>query len=173
MTAFTEVVGIEQLWAPWRMEYVSNARTEASGCFLCVARDDIADLHVVERGATTLTILNRFPYTSGHMLIAPCRHVEQLVDATADEAGAIMAATQRAIRAATAALAPDGFNMGVNQGTVAGASIDHLHIHVVPRWSGDTNFVPVLADVRVLPEHLAMSANRLRAAFADLTGPSA
>jgi ATP adenylyltransferase len=160
---------IEHLWAPWRMDYVGKAGGEAAGCFLCdLAAGPGTDDAVVERAELTFTCLNRFPYNSGHLMIAPQRHLPDITALSSSESTALMAAAQRAVRAIGTALRPDGFNIGVNQGTAAGASVEHLHVHVVPRWSGDTNFMPVVGAVKVLPEHLARTASALRHAFTEL-----
>jgi ATP adenylyltransferase len=150
------------------MAYVSSAPDQGdAGCFLCAAINDTGSEGslVVERAELTLTILNRYPYSSGHLMVAPLRHAPDLLALTADEGAAVFAATQRAIRALTEAMHPGGFNIGVNQGSVAGASIEHFHQHIVPRWGGDTNFMPVIGDVKVLPEQLETTAVNVRAAF--------
>jgi ATP adenylyltransferase len=160
---------MRQLWAPWRMAYVSGNEPEDPGCFICAAAaDGLNSPYVVERAELTVSLLNRYPYSPGHVMIAPVRHVLDLDGMTVDEGGALIAAAQRTVRAATAALQAPGFNIGLNLGSVAGASIEHLHLHAVPRWGGDTNFMPVLADVKVLPEHLETTAAKLREAFAAL-----
>lgn len=157
------------------MEYLDADEPPAEGeddvCILCA----IADLehpqaaHVVERRALTYTVLNRYPYSSGHLMVVPLRHVPHITDLDDAEAAAVMLGAQRAVRVIEAAYAPAGFNLGINHGRAAGAGIhEHVHLHVVPRWQGDTNFMPVLADVRVMPEHLDRSAERLRAAYAAL-----
>jgi ATP adenylyltransferase len=153
------------------MAYVSSGPSSAdSACFLCDAAKEESSEHslVVDRDALTFTLLNRYPYSSGHVMVVPVRHAPDLVSLTSDEGSAVFAATQRAIRALTAAMHPGGFNIGINQGAAAGASVEHIHMHVVPRWGGDTNFMPVLADVKVLPEHLETTAVSLRAAFDHL-----
>ena len=108
----------------------------------------------MDRDELTFTLLNRYPYSSGHVMVVPLRHAPDLVSLSAEEGAAMFAATQRAIRALTEAMHPGGYNIGINQGAAAGASVEHVHLHVVPRWGGDTNFMPVLGDVKVLPEHL-------------------
>lgn len=160
---------MRQLWAPWRMAYVGGERTH-QGCVLCaIAGGDDQGNRVVERAELTYTVLNLFPYSSGHLMVVPCRHVPDITHLDAAEGAAVFAATQRAVRALQAALAPDGFNIGINAGAPAGAGIaEHVHQHVVPRWAGDTNFMPVLADVKVLPEHIEQTAAKLRAAYAAL-----
>ena len=155
---------VERLWAPWRAEYVSTG--PGDGCFLCAASDD--DSGVVTRDPATVTVLNRFPYTTGHLLVAPRQHVADLDEAGDEVSSAVIVAVRRAVRIVTAALSPDGCNIGINQGTAAGASVEHLHVHVVPRWSGDTNFMPAVGSTRVLPELLEETGRRLREAARTL-----
>jgi ATP adenylyltransferase len=151
------------------MAYVGGERTH-EGCVLCaIAAGDDEGNRVVEQAELTFTVLNLFPYSSGHVMVVPRRHVADLVDLDPAESAAVMAGAQRAIRVLRDALTPDGFNVGLNLGHAAGAGIaDHVHLHVVPRWEGDTNFMPVLADVKVLPEHMEETAAKLRAAYARL-----
>jgi len=157
---------VERLWAPWRLQYVQHA-DEQDGCVFCRAAvgDDETGL-VLRRGEHAFALLNRFPYASGHLMVAPYRHgagFEQLEEAEALEVHRLAV---QGIEALRAVYAPEGFNVGWNLGRIAGAGIvDHGHVHVVPRWVGDTNFMPVLADVRVLPEHLDESRRRLAAAW--------
>jgi ATP adenylyltransferase len=156
-----------QLWAPWRLEYVVQAG-EQEGCVFCLEAQETLgdDSLVVHRGTEILVLLNKFPYSSGHLMIAPVRHVGELSDLTPDEAAELHWCTVEALAALRAVYRPDAFNVGWNLGTVAGGSIaSHLHQHVVPRWSGDTNFMPVLADVKVVPEHLRTTRERLREAW--------
>jgi ATP adenylyltransferase len=141
------------------------ASTPASGCIFCDAHasDDDRARYVLARGRHAFLILNAFPYTSGHLMAAVTRHVGTVADARLEELTEAMALVQRAIGALAAEYRPDGYNVGINQGRVAGAGIeDHLHIHVVPRWNGDSNFMPVLGEVRVLPETLDRTWERLR-----------
>ena len=154
------------LWAPWRLAYVQQAH-EQDGCVFC--REVLGELGddslLVHRGAGAIVILNRFPYSSGHLMVAPTRHVGELEELTDAEALELHRLTTRALAALRALYRPAAFNVGWNLGEVAGGSIaGHLHEHVVPRWEGDTNFMPVLADVKVLPEHLATTRERLAAA---------
>lgn len=155
---------MKRLWAPWRMAYL-GAGPGAAGCIFCDARsstDDRAAL-VVHRGRHAFLILNAYPYTSGHVMTALNRHVGSIGEARAEELAEAIALVQRATALLAAEYRAEGFNIGLNQGRVAGAGIaDHLHIHVVPRWSGDSNFMPVLGEVRVLPEDLATTWQRLR-----------
>ena len=150
------------LWAPWRLEYVGSA-DHRPGCLFCDAleRDDDERL-VVARGHHAFALLNRFPYASGHAMVAPARHVGDLGELQDDEALEIHRLAARTLEALRTLYRPEGFNLGWNLGRVAGAGVvDHVHLHVVPRWAGDTNFMPVLADVRVLPEHLDETRRRL------------
>ena len=159
---------MERLWAPWRMSYV-GAADRTDGCLFCeaLASSDDRKVLVLLRRPLAFLILNAFPYASGHLMAALTRHVGTLGEATAAELGEAMALVQRSIRALYRVYSPDGYNVGINQGRVAGAGVEgHLHIHVVPRWNGDTNFMPVLGEVRVLPESLEATYDRLSAALA-------
>ena len=155
-----------QLWAPWRLEDVRSA-DEQEGCLFCGAagaRDE--DTLVVHRGNAAFVLLNAYPYSSGHLLIAPFRHVGDFAALEDAEALELHALARAGLDALGRVYSPEGFNLGWNLGRVAGAGIvDHVHLHVVPRWGGDTNFMPVLADVKVLPEHLAESRRRLAEAW--------
>jgi ATP adenylyltransferase len=156
-----------QLWAPWRLSYVQQAG-EQDGCVFCheAAGELGDDSLVVHRGVTAFAMLNKFPYSSGHLMIAPVRHVAALDELTDEEALEVHRLTGAALRALRAACRPDAFNVGWNLGEVAGGSISgHLHEHVVPRWAGDTNFMPVLADVKVVPEHLLATREQLADAW--------
>ena len=154
------------------MAYVSGAPSATDDvCFLCAAASGTADQSlVVDRGKLVYILMNRFPYTSGHLMAVTVRHTPGVLALTPDEGAAIFVATQRAIRVLTDAMHPDGFNIGINQGSAAGASAEHVHLHVVPRWSGDTNFMPAIGDVKVLPQDLETTAANLREAFVRL-GP--
>lgn len=151
------------------MAYVSGASQKSPGCLLCDAlasTDDRAAL-ILCRKPLAFLILNTFPYTPGHLMAVVSRHVGALEDAAPEELGEALALVQSAMRALTAVYRPDGFNVGVNQGRAAGAGVaGHLHLHVVPRWDGDSNFMPVLGDVRVLPESLEATYDRLRPGLA-------
>lgn len=155
------------LWAPWRLEYIGDAGAQ-EGCVFCAeAEGDLGhDSLLVFRGEHAFVLLNKFPYSSGHLMVASLRHVGELAELAAPEAAEIHELTTRAIEALRAVYGPDAFNVGWNLGQVAGGSISgHLHEHVVPRWSGDTNFMPVLADIKVVPEHLVVTRDRLREAW--------
>jgi ATP adenylyltransferase len=156
------------LWAPWRLEYIAQAH-EQEGCVFCDEAscdvDDAVSL-VVTRDEDTIALLNKYPYASGHLMVAPRRHLGKLSALTGEEALGVHRLAVAAIDVLDRVYGPDGFNLGWNLGHVAGAGIaDHVHLHVVPRWSGDTNFMPVLADVKVVPEHLLETRDRLRAAW--------
>ena len=149
------------LWAPWRLEYIQQA-DELDRCIFCEPEEEL----VVTRGDHALVVLNRFPYSSGHLLVAPARHTGDFGALRADEAAEVHALAGAALAALREAFGAHGFNLGWNLGRVAGAGIeDHVHLHVVPRWNGDTNFMPVLADVKVLPEHLTETARKLSGAW--------
>ena len=152
----------QPLWAPWRLEYVQHA-DELDRCIFCEPEEEL----VVHRGERAFVVLNKFPYSSGHLLVAPYRHTGDFGALDDDEAREIHRLAAAGIEALRAEYAPHGFNLGWNLGRVAGAGIeDHVHQHVVPRWNGDTSFMPVLGDVKVLPEHLLRTAERLRAHWA-------
>ena len=141
-----------------------------TGCFLCdaVAQDPSQDArrYVLARTARSFALMNLYPYNNGHLMVAPRSHIAELDQLAPAAARDLIALTQRALRVLKSVLAPDGFNLGINQGRVAGAGVlDHVHQHVVPRWNGDTNFMPVLADVKVLPEHMQRTYKKLRAGF--------
>jgi ATP adenylyltransferase len=164
---------LERLWAGWRARYVSELGGEPDVdcfiCALCALPRDAAyspETLVVERTETTVTVMNLYPYGSGHLLVAPCRHVAELEGLSDEEAAAVMEATRRAVSAIKQAYSPDGVNVGINLGAAAGAGIPgHLHAHALPRWHGDTNFMTSVAEVRVLPEDLATGWAKLRAAW--------
>ncbi len=156
---------MRQLFAPWRFDYVSNAGTSQQ-CVLCAAAGGGEDTLVLARGERAFALLNRFPYTSGHAMVAPVAHVADITELDAGTVAEMMALVQRTVAALRRVYRPHGFNVGFNLGEAAGAGIaDHLHLHVVPRWRGDTNFMTVTADVRVLPEDLAQTLAKVRRAL--------
>jgi ATP adenylyltransferase len=159
---------MERLWSPWRLAYVIGTAA-ASDCIFCDASLGDRDPLVVARSGTAFVILNLYPYNSGHLMVVPRRHVGTLAALTADELGDVMRLTQRCETALTEVYQPQGINVGINLGRPAGAGIvDHLHVHLVPRWTGDTNFMSVVGNVRVLPEEVGQSADRLRPVFERL-----
>ena len=163
---------MDQLWAPWRMAYVTAAGAAtpraAAGCIFCdaIAESDDRRALILLRSPKAFLILNKYPYASGHVMAAVTRHVGSLEEAAPDELGQAMSLVQAAVRAMGRAYQPEGFNVGLNQGRIAGAGVPgHLHIHVVPRWGGDTNFMAVVSNTRVLPESLDTTYDRLLGAL--------
>jgi ATP adenylyltransferase len=159
---------MERLWSPWRMEYIRQAHDEPEACLFCrlaESGDDERSL-ILHRGERAFAVMNAFPYNPGHVMVAPFRHVGDLERLEPDElldAGRIQQAVVRALREE---MSPHGYNVGMNLGRVAGAGVpDHLHWHVVPRWNGDTNFMPVVGETRVLPESIEDTYRKLRVRF--------
>lgn len=158
------------LWAPWRMEYVGAPKPP--GCIFCAFPAETGEAadraHLIaHRSPRSFTMLNRYPYNSGHVMVVPRIHVERLEDLGAEDYADLQEELRRALAVLRAVYRPDGFNVGMNLGVVAGAGIpEHLHWHVVPRWNGDTNFMPVLGDLKVIVEHLDEAWERIRAGFA-------
>lgn len=154
---------MECIWAPWRMEYIVKAKE--SGCILCqkpAAQDDEANL-IVYRGKNNFVILNSFPYNPGHLMVAPYRHLAQLEDLTDEELVEHFDIVRRSVKLLTEVLKPTAFNIGLNIGKSAGAGIEeHIHTHVVPRWEGDTNFMPVVSNTKVVPEALKATYRKLK-----------
>ena len=162
----------QQLWAPWRLSYVSEPDKNVDGCFLCHYRDDTADEknYVVCRSQSSLVVLNRYPYNNGHLLIAPLKHKATLEDLDDAEQLDMMNQMRKLTSVLSRVLTPDGFNIGLNLGKAAGAGLPgHFHWHVVPRWIGDTNFMPVLGDANVIPQSLEALYELLHAELCDET----
>jgi ATP adenylyltransferase len=162
-------VASERIWAPWRLEYVKGASKDfEQECIFCAKPeqdDDEANL-IVHRGELCFVILNLFPYTNGHLMVAPYEHLASLAELGGETVAEMMALTQRAMTVLEDVYEPHGYNVGFNQGRVAGAGVEHhIHMHVVPRWGGDTNFMPVLADTRVMPQSLGDSYRALKGSF--------
>jgi ATP adenylyltransferase len=157
--------GLQHLWAGWRNEYVTSGDVfDDAECVLCRVIEEGS--YVVWKDDLVAVILNAFPYTSGHVMVLPVRHLGELEDVGREEVGAVWSAVANAVRALKAAYSPDGLNMGANLGRVAGAGIPgHFHVHVLPRWSGDTNFMTSVAETRVMPETLDASLEKLKAAW--------
>jgi ATP adenylyltransferase len=158
-----------RIWAPWRLAYVSDAsKDNEEECIFCAKPqedDDEANL-IVHRGERCFVILNLFPYTNGHLMIAPYEHLGRLQDLTPETTAEVMSLAQRAMAGLERTYQPHGYNVGFNQGRVAGAGFEHhIHMHVVPRWGGDTNFMPVIADTKVMPQTLEESYEALRGSF--------
>jgi ATP adenylyltransferase len=155
--------------APWRIDYINSnkGRDSEKTCIFCLypTQNEDAENLIIAKGETCFALLNKYPYTNGHILIAPYRHTSDMTSLTDTEKLELMSFSQHAITALKSVMDPDGFNLGINLGKVAGAGIDqHMHIHVVPRWNGDTNFMSVTAETKVLPE--ALSATRIKLAKA-------
>jgi ATP adenylyltransferase len=157
---------MERLWAPWRMAYIEVP--PARGCIFCTKPQEADDREqlILFRGERCFVIMNLFPYNNGHLMVAPYRHTADIVGLTAEEQAETMRLTRYCVRVLKDAFGPDGFNIGMNLGKTAGAGVaDHLHMHVVPRWDGDSNFMPVLAETKVLPDALFSTYDKLRAAI--------
>jgi ATP adenylyltransferase len=151
---------MNNMWAPWRMEYIKGEK--ASSCIFCTSPKGKDDL-ILTKGKLSYAIMNRFPYTAGHTLVAPYRHVGDLVDLSSDESSEIMSMTNIIITAVRLAMKAQGFNVGYNIGKTAGAGIaEHLHLHIVPRWDGDINFMPVLSDVHIISEHIEQTRDKIK-----------
>jgi ATP adenylyltransferase len=161
-------------FTPWRMRYIKRADASA-GCVFCAMRDAAgqgrdAELLVLSRHRSCFTVLNLFPYNTAHLMVVPLRHGGDLTALPADQAAELFAVGRAALHALTAEYGPHGFNLGMNLGASAGAGIaEHLHLHVVPRWNGDTNFLPIVAETKLIPETLAETYRRLQPHFATLS----
>nr|MDO8118740.1 HIT domain-containing protein [Candidatus Sigynarchaeota archaeon] len=154
---------MNDIWAPWRADYIT--RPKDSSCILCTAPKN-GDSLILKKGRECYAIMNRFPYTAGHVLVAPYRHVGDLTALSPEETSEIMSMVKDIMAATRKAMNPAGFNVGCNIGTVAGAGIaDHFHMHIVPRWNGDTNFMPVLDQTRVISEALASTYSKIKQAI--------
>ncbi|MEM0350201.1 MAG: HIT domain-containing protein [Archaeoglobaceae archaeon] len=163
---------MERIFAPWRIRYILAPKPKE--CIFCNAlKSDEKDALVVYKGSKSFVIMNRNPYNPGHVMVCPNRHVPSLEDLDEEEMLEIMKLTILSMRAIKNCMNPDGFNVGVNIGKVAGAGIaEHLHIHVVPRWNGDTSFMPILADVQIIPEALEETYEKLKKSFDVVSDPS-
>lgn len=158
---------MNRLWAPWRAAYITGGAKE-SECIFCTKpqqRNDPAN-YILHRGASCFVILNLYPYNNGHLMIVPYRHVAEFDTLTVEESTDMTRQLQVSLRVLKQAMAPQGFNVGMNLGRIAGAGIDaHLHIHVVPRWNGDTNFMPVMGETRVISEGLDQTYRKVKALY--------
>jgi ATP adenylyltransferase len=165
---------MKHLWAPWRMTYLQCKEEQAKDCCVFCVRDiegeDVQRL-ILLRGKHAFVIMNKYPYTNGHLMVAPYRHVPDILDLTRDEEKEMFQLLRNCRVVLQERLKPQGFNVGINLGNVAGAGLaEHLHMHIVPRWTGDTNFMPVFADVRVIPQHLEETYRILLDGFKSLDG---
>lgn len=153
-----------RVWAPWRMAYIRGPKS--SGCIFCFDSAQDADRWVLRRERDAFVMLNKYPYTGGHVMVVPVRHVHRPQELTEGEWAAVGRLLRRSLSALERALSPDGFNVGMNLGRVAGAGVeDHIHFHIVPRWNGDHNFMPVLGETRVINEYLEDTARHLSSFF--------
>jgi ATP adenylyltransferase len=154
---------MKTMWAPWRMEYILGKKDE--GCIFCRALSDQDNL-TLYKGKVTMVVMNKYPYINGHLLVAPTRHLSSLEQLKKNEMGDLIETVEKSVGILKKVMHPDGFNVGLNLGKVAGAGVEeHLHFHIVPRWFGDTNALTVFADVRVIPEHLQATFNNLKPYF--------
>src|SRR5215467_10675530 len=161
---------MDQLWAPWRMAYIEAGGKKDADCIFCTKPQEKRDEEnlLLYRGKRCFVLMNLFPYNNGHLMIAPYAHVPGIQTLPAVTLTELMTIAQRCLAALAAALHPQGYNMGINQGLIAGAGIaDHVHFHIVPRWNGDTNFMPVLADTKVMPDYLQNTYRQLKAAWPE------
>jgi ATP adenylyltransferase len=162
---------MEKLWAPWRMEYILSDKS--GECIFCQAlmQEDPQTAYILHRNETGFVIMNIYPYNSGHLMVVPCRHVAELEKLTQEEQSELMKLVTLSTKVLKQALQPQGLNIGMNLGREAGAGIEtHLHWHVVPRWSGDTNFMPILAETKVISQHVADTYHQLKPLFSNQKG---
>jgi len=153
---------MENLWAPWRIRYIETPKKSES-CIFCSALDDPEKRYVIAKNDHAMVVMNTYPYNPGHLMVAPIRHIGDFKKLTSDEYIAIGELIKKSIEVLEKTMKPEGFNIGINLGLVAGAGVkDHIHVHVVPRWCGDTNFMPVTADVKVLGESLEETYKKLK-----------
>jgi ATP adenylyltransferase len=165
---------MDRLWSPWRLAYVTAAQKSSDDCIFCAAAAEPNAPLVLHRGRHGFIILNLYPYNNGHLMVAPNRHINTLASLLPEEQAELMVMARWSEMALTQAYHPQGINVGINLGKAAGAGIeDHLHVHLVPRWAGDTNFMTAVAGTRVLPEGLEDTATRLRPIFAMLANANA
>lgn len=165
-----DAMPIKQLWAPWRMDFIKDSK-KTDGCVFCALikeKEDRKNL-ILHRAENIFVILNKYPYNNGHLMIVPHKHTASLSDLSKDEASDLMDYGRLSVEILTKSYKPEGFNLGMNLGASAGAGIrDHLHLHVVPRWNGDTNFMPVTADTKSMPQHLETSFDQLAPFFKNI-----
>jgi ATP adenylyltransferase len=157
---------MDYLWSPWRFDYITGAGKKPAACVFCIGEDQSLDAErlILFRGDHNFIILNLFPYTSGHLMVAPYAHIAGLEDSVSEQTSEMMSLARRAVRALQQLYRPEGFNIGMNLGHCAGAGVrEHLHLHVVPRWTGDSNFMTITGETRVLPEELQVTLKRLSA----------
>lgn len=162
---------MKNLWAPWRIEYILGKKEEA--CIFCPGDDRSRDEErlILYTGPLSMIMMNKYPYNNGHLLVAPVRHVSGLNDLSSDEMLDLLLKIKHSTGIIKKIMKPEGFNVGLNLGRVAGAGVEeHLHFHIVPRWNGDTNFMAVFGEVQVIPEHLRATYKKLKGKFEELDG---
>ena len=163
----------KQLWAPWRMEFLKSPRDKTTGCVFCLAvqhtRDNDKEKLILFRDKTSFVILNKYPYSNGHLMVIPNRHTADFLSLNEEENHEMAMLTQHCVRTLGEVYRAAGFNLGMNLGQAGGAGIkEHLHQHIVPRWPGDTNFMPVIAEIKTMPQHLASTYDQLLPHFERL-----
>lgn len=157
---------MRQLWSPWRSEYIEKGVEEGSCVFCEALGKDPKEALVLFKGSVSLVMMNKYPYNSGHLMISPVRHVARIEELTPEESVDLFRLLRHSSATLSKALNPHGFNVGMNVGKASGAGIDdHLHMHIVPRWSGDTNFMPVLGELKVIPQHIKSTYLKLKPLF--------
>ena len=162
---------MERLWAPWRMKFIEELRDKGSGCIFCemAAPGDDRERLILHRGERCFTVLNRYPYNNGHMMIVPYKHVGELSELDGVDYEEMLSMSSASVKIMRETMEAEGFNMGLNIGAVAGAGItDHIHMHLVPRWRGDANFLPIIGGTKSMPEYLDDTYNRLKEPFEKL-----
>jgi ATP adenylyltransferase len=163
---------MDKLWSPWRSKYIESIHIKDGGCVFCTMSEDTVENPkslIIHKGITTFTVLNLFPYNNGHMMVVPYKHTSDLEALSKSENIEIMDKLQLALKALKLVYNPEGFNIGANLGKVSGAGIDeHIHFHIVPRWNGDTNFMPVLGEVKVISQDLLVTKEKLIEAYRTL-----
>ena len=160
---------MENLWTPWRIKYIEDQRDD--GCFFCkyIQEEDDKENKVLYRSQFSFVVMNIYPYNSGHLMVVPYKHTGDVSELSEESLGDMMFLMRSCVSVLKKMLKPDGFNIGMNIGKVAGAGVkDHIHLHIVPRWNGDTNFMPVLADIKTIPEHIEETYDRLKPLFEDI-----
>ena len=158
---------METLWAPWRMEYILSG-DKPEGCIFCPGDNRVGDAErmILYVGSLSMVMMNRYPYINGHLLVAPNKHVPELAKLNDEEVLDLMGTLRKTIDVLKEVMHPEGFNVGLNMGRVAGAGVDdHMHFHIVPRWNGDTNFMTVLGEVRIIPDHIENTYKKLKPHF--------
>jgi ATP adenylyltransferase len=161
---------MDKIWAPWRMEYIGGERDQkGSACFLCIDKENDGNALVLARMTNAFVVMNRYPYSNGHVMVVPNRHVGRIEDLTDEELLDMMTLVRRLSSVLKEELNSEGLNVGINMGKAAGAGLEeHIHIHVVPRWFGDTNFMPVLGETKVISEHLYATYEKLKRKLSDV-----